>query len=169
MSYAKLHPSWRLVGIILSCAIVGTPASAQSAGKRERPTREEIAVKAKGMRLDQARAAMVTKDGKTARFIPAALDVKDENALASGTAIGQLNTEIGTVSLQPGLYDLFAIKIDGQWRAYAAAANSTEVVESTSAEVDRRVGGIGKPEIKLGSITISFQLLGFPKISYTWN
>jgi hypothetical protein len=168
MSCPKLHSSGILAGIILSCAILGTSASAQSPGVRGRPTREEIALKAKGMRLDESRAATATKGGKTARFTPAVLDVKDENALASGTAVGQLNTEIETVSLRPGVYDLFAVKIDGKWKAYAAAKNSTEVVEAASAEVDRRGGGNGRPELKLGSLTIIIDMMFF-KLAYTWN
>jgi hypothetical protein len=166
MSYAKLHPSCILVGLVLSCVILGTPASAQNPGGK--PTREEIALKAKGMRLDEARAVTATKDGKIARFTPAVLDVKDENALASGTAVGQLNTEIETVSLRPGVYDLFAVKIDGKWKAYAASENGTAVVEAVSAEVDRRGGGNGRPQLKLGSLTVTLDLYWL-KISYTWN
>jgi hypothetical protein len=166
MRYAKLHPSCILVGLVLSGVILGTPASAQNPGGK--PTREEIALKATGIRLDEARAVTATKDGKIARFTPAALEVKDENTLASGTAVGQLNTEFGTASLQPGVYDLFVAKIDGKWRAYAASQNGTEVVEAVSAEVDRRGGGSGRPEIKLGSITITLTWFG-TKISYTWN
>jgi hypothetical protein len=163
MSYEKLHSSSILVGIVLSCVIL---ASAQNPGGK--PAREEIALKAKGMRLDEARAATATKDGKIARFTPAALEVKDENALASGTAVGRLTTEFGTVSLQPGAYDLFVAKIDGKWKAYAASENGTEVVEAASAEVDRRGGGNGRAELKLGSHTVTLDLMFF-KISCTWD
>ena len=168
MSYASLHSSCILVGILLSCATLGTQASAQKPGVRGTPTREEIALKTKGMRLDDARAATAAKDGKTARFTPAVLDVKDENALASGTVVGRVNTEIETVSLRPGAYDLFVVKIDGKWKAYAASENGTEVVEAASAEVDRRGGGNGRPQLKLGSLTIIIDMM-FYKLSYTWN
>lgn len=120
------------------------------------------------MRLDEARAVIATKDNKIARFSPAALDAKDENALASGMAVGQLSTEFGTGSLQPGVYDLFVAKIDGKWKAYAASQNGTEVVEAASAEVDRRGGGNGRAELKLGSHTVTLDLLFF-KISCTWD
>ena len=167
MSHAKLHSGGILVGIVFSCVMLG-PASAQKPDGKGKPTKEEIALKAKGMRLDEGRAATVTKEGKKAKFIPAALEAKDENALASGTAVGQLNTDLSLASLPPGIYDVFVVKVDGKWKGFAAAENGTEVVEAAAAEVDHHAGGNGRPELKLGSLTITLDLF-VVRISYTWN
>jgi hypothetical protein len=76
------------------------------------------------MKLDKARVTTVKHEGKQIKMTPADLTGHSfEELRLKGLPIGRLETEIAgdETGLPPGKYNLFAVEVNGQWRAYAEA------------------------------------------------
>jgi len=86
---------------------------------------QEVAARARQIRLDDQRTGRAEMAGKASRFIPARLDhLHEVEDLEKGEVIGILDTELAgdETDLPPGRYSVYLRKgDDGSWEAVAEA------------------------------------------------
>jgi len=112
--------------IVLMC-VLAVPAFAE---RKDKPTGEEIANKAKAAKFDSANSTAGEKIGKKVKLTPAKLDhVKSEAELEGGQIIGMLETEApgDETGLPPGKYNVFAAKVGNDWHVYAESGGKIVV------------------------------------------
>ncbi|PYT71893.1 MAG: hypothetical protein DMG39_11685 [Acidobacteria bacterium] len=121
--------------IVLMC-VLAVPAFAE---RKDKPTGEEIANKAKAAKFDSANSTAGEKIGKKVKLTPAKLDhVKSEAELEGGQIIGMLETEApgDETGLPPGKYNVFAAKVGNDWHVYAESGGKI-VVEAVHVRVEK--------------------------------
>lgn len=90
--------------------------------RKEKPTGQEIAKKAKKAKLEPKRALQAKRYGKRVKFTPANLDhVAKINELDDGVILGELETELEKeeTGIPPGKHNLLLAGLETGWQIYA--------------------------------------------------
>lgn len=90
--------------------------------RKEKPTGEEMAKKAKKAKLEPKRALHAKRYGKRLKFTPANLDhIRKMSELDDGVILGELETELEKeeTGIPPGKHSLFLAGLENGWQIYA--------------------------------------------------
>ena len=114
-----------------------------------KPSGGDIAAKAKGAKLDKARGVNAkSKKGKTVKFTPVATAKAKMSAQEGGHYIGTIDSQfvVSTAKLQPGTYNLYGAKVDGNWTVFFESGG--KVVGESKMTVSKRGKKADKASLK---------------------
>ena len=113
------------------------------------PDQGDVAKKVKAAKLDESKAGSAEKNGKKAKFTPAAAEPSEAD-LAKGAVIGKLSTELpaSEIGLDPGDYHVYVMKEGDTWKSFAVAADGT-MIEAKGTKVEKAARRHEKSELKL--------------------
>lgn len=135
--------------------------------RKEKPKGEEIAEKARKIKLDKEKSVQGQKQGKNVKFTQTELPPPTSmEELEEGQIIGVLENEIegDETDLPVGKHNLFLCNVNGNWKVYAES-NGKVTAEAARVKVERHYWGerkVKKPDFNPeGFCIFNFCILGW--------
>jgi len=116
--------------------------------RKEKPKGEEIAQKAKNIKLDKEKSVQGKKHGKNVKFTQSELPpLNSMEELEEGQIIGVVENEIegNETGLPIGKHNLFLCNVNGNWKVYAESGGKI-TAEAVRVKVERHHWGECKAE-----------------------
>ncbi len=135
--------------------------------RKQKPEGEEIAQKAKKIKLDKNKFVHGKKKGKSVKFTGTEFPpLSSLEELEEGQVIGVLENEVegDETDLPVGKHNLFLCNVNGNWKVYAES-NGKITAEAARVKVERHYWGERKVE-KPGFNPEGFCLINFCILGY---
>jgi hypothetical protein len=122
------------------------------AERKEKPSGQEIAQKAKSAKLVQEKAVTGQKKGKKIKITPADQSNLKEEDVENGVVVAQMEGDLAgdETNLPAGKHNVFLCKVNGEWKAYAESGGQI-VAEAKSVKmqkVERRNANPQAPSVE---------------------